>query len=158
MPVTDDEFRAALGHFASGVTVVTSHDAGGRPHGITVSAFSSVSLTPPLVAVCIDRTCTSHEAIAQSGRFVVNILADDQEVLSRHFSSRLADKFDGIAFAPGAEGIPVLAGTLANLECRTRSTFDGGDHTIFIGEVEHTHIAGGAPLLYYRGGYARLVH
>jgi flavin reductase (DIM6/NTAB) family NADH-FMN oxidoreductase RutF len=157
MPVPNDEFRAALGRFASGITVVTSHDDAGNWHGITVSAFSSVSLDPPLVAVCIDRATASHDAIAKSGVFVVNILADDQEILSRHFSSRLADKFDGIAFQPGIDGVPVLSGTLANLECRVTLSHDGGDHTIYLGEVERVRIADGSPLLYYRGGYALLV-
>jgi flavin reductase (DIM6/NTAB) family NADH-FMN oxidoreductase RutF len=157
MPVNHDEFRAALGRFATGVTVVTSLDGDGRWHGMTVSAFASVSLEPPLVEICVDRVTATHTAISQTGVFVVNILADDQEVLSRHFSSQRADKFDGIAFQPGIEGIPVLAGTIANLECRVKHTYDGGDHTIFVGEVEHVRLADGSPLLYFRGGYARLV-
>ena len=157
MPVNHDEFRAALGRFATGVTVVTSLDEDGRWHGMTVSAFASVSLEPPLVEICVDRVTATHNAISQTGVFVVNILADDQEVLSRHFSSQRADKFDGIAFQPGIEGIPVLAGTIANLECRVKHTYDGGDHTIFVGEVEQVRLADGSPLLYFRGGYARLV-
>ncbi|MEO6393317.1 MAG: flavin reductase family protein [Pyrinomonadaceae bacterium] len=157
MPVSNDEFRAVLGRFASGVTVVTTIDAEDRPRGMTVSAFSSISLDPPLVAVSIDRGTASHAAITHSGVFVVNILADDQEVLSRHFASATADKFEGIAFSSGLEGIPVLTGTLATLECRTKHVYEGGDHTIFVAEVEQARIADGAPLLYFRGGYARLV-
>lgn len=157
MSVSHDEFRAALGRFASGITVVTSHDAAGNWHGITVSAFSSVSLDPPLVSVCIDRNTISHQAIAKSGVFVVNVLADGQEILSRHFSSPLADKFDGIAYELGIDGVPVLSDTLASLECRVTLSHDGGDHSIFLGEVERVRIADGSPLLYFRGGYARLV-
>jgi flavin reductase (DIM6/NTAB) family NADH-FMN oxidoreductase RutF len=157
MPVSTDEFRAALGRFASGVTVVTTLDAEDHPRGLTVSAFSSISLEPPLIAVSIDRATISHAAIAQRGLFVVNILADDQEVLSRHFASPTADKFEGIAFTTGQNGIPVLTGTLATLECRTKHVYDGGDHTIFVAEVEQSRLADGSPLLYFRGGYARLV-
>lgn len=157
MPVSNDEFRAVLGRFASGVTVVTTIDAENRPRGLTVSAFSSISLDPPLIAVSIDCGTTSHAAITHRGTFVVNILADDQEVLSRHFASATTDKFEGIAFTSGLEGIPVLTGTLGTLECRTKHVYDGGDHTIFVAEVEQARIADGGPLLYFRGGYARLV-
>lgn len=156
MPVTTDEFRAALGRFASGVTVVTTRDKQGQMHGLTVSAFNSLSLTPPLVLICIERETASHDAFSEAGAFVVNILTAEQETLSRHFATPLEDKFAGIAYHKGINDIPVLENTLANLECRIIQSFEGGDHTIFVGEVEEVLMRDTPPLVYYRGGYARL--
>lgn len=156
MAVTNEEFRAALGRFASGVTVVTTRDAAGAPHGLTVSAFSSVSLDPPLVLVCIERATASHDSFQECGAFVVNILSANQELVSRHFAAPSEDKFAGIAYRKGLKDIPVLEDALANLQCRLAHSFEGGDHTIFIGEVEEVTLRDDAPLVYFRGGYARL--
>lgn len=157
MPVDKNQFRTALSRFASGVTVVTTRDADAHPLGITVSAFSSLSLEPPLVLVCIDSDAYVHAAFTESGVFVVNILGADQEELSRLFASREPDKFQGLGYHAGIDGAPVLTDALATIECRIRHTYAGGDHTIFVGEVEHTHVRDDAqPLLYYRGGYARV--
>ena len=156
MPITKDEFRTALGRFASGVTVVTTRDAEHKPQGLTVSAFTSLSLDPPLVLICIDNKSGSHSAFLKSGAFVVNLLADDQESLSRHFASKTPDKFAGVVYREGINRMPVLEGALANLECRLVRAHEGGDHTIFIGEIETTTIRGGQPLLYFQGKYARL--
>ncbi len=157
MPVDKIQFRTALSRFASGVTVVTTQDAEQHPVGITVSAFCSVSLEPPLVLVCIDRDAYHHNDFQTSGVFVVNILAADQEHLSRIFASREPDKFADVAYTRGLADVPVLAGALASLECRIRHAYEGGDHTIFVGEVEHTTVReDGHPLVYYRGGYAGL--
>jgi flavin reductase (DIM6/NTAB) family NADH-FMN oxidoreductase RutF len=157
VPVDKNQFRTALSRFASGVTVVTMRDAEQRPLGITVSAFSSVSLEPPLVLVCIDRNAYVHDAFQTSGVFVVNILGAQQEHLSRLFASREPDKFQGLGYSAGLEGAPVLADALATIECRIKHAYEGGDHTIFVGEVEHTTVRDDAqPLLYYRGGYARV--
>ena len=156
MPVDKAEFRTALSRFASGITVVTTRGADQRPHGITVSAFSSLSLEPPLVLICIEKKAAIHNAFNESGAFVANILAEDQERLSRLFASREADKFEGIAYRQGIEGVPVLEGSLASLECRIRHAYEGGDHTIFVGEVEATVTRDGQPLVYFKGGYARL--
>ena len=157
MPVDKNQFRTALSRFASGVTVVTTADADARPLGLTVSAFSSLSLEPPLVLVCIDRDAYIHAALQTSGVFVVNILTTEQEHLSRLFASREPDKFTGVGYTAGNTGAPMLADALAALECRIKAVYEGGDHTIFVGEVEHTHVREDAhPLLYYRGGYANL--
>ncbi len=156
MPVTPDEFRHALSHFASGVAVVTTRDADGKYHGITVSAFSSVSLTPPLVLICIEKTTASHYAFGESGVFVVNILGDMQSPLSERFASPFIDKFDDVEFSPGIDGLPVLNDALASLECHIVSTHDAGDHTIFVGSVEKTTVRNGDPLLHYRGKYAEI--
>lgn len=157
MPVNKTQFRTALSRFASGVTVVTTRDADARPLGITVSAFSSLSLEPPLVLVCIDSGAYVHTAFTESGVFVVNILGAEQEDLSRLFASREPDKFQGLGFTEGINGVPVLSAALANIECRLKHAYEGGDHTIFVGEVENITVReDGHPLLYYRGGYASL--
>ena len=157
MPVDQDEFRMALARFATGVTVVTTRDVTQRPFGMTVSAFSSVSLEPPLVLICIDKTVGSHDALRDSGVFAVNILTEEQEVIARRFSAKDPDRFNGIAYHDGIDGVPVLEDTLASLECRITQMYEGGDHTIFVGEVEVTTTSGhGHPLLYFKGGYASL--
>ena len=151
-------FRAVLGRFASGVTVVTMRDAAGRDHGMTVSAFSSVSLDPPLVLVCIAKDATMFVAIPDATHLAVNILAEGQEALSRRFSSDVDDRFDGVGYVRGNAGSPLLDGTLAAVELRIEARVDAGDHVVLIGRVEHTQVSEEAgPLLYYRGGYGRLV-
>lgn len=155
MPIDQARFRQALGRFASGVTVVTTA-LEGRPYGMTVSSFSSLSLTPPLVLVCIDKTVSSHAVISAAGGFVVNVLEQSQEHLSRRFAAREEDKFNGIAWSSGQLGLPVLDDVLAAIECRLHATLPGGDHTIFVGEVIDAEVGSGAPLLYYRGGYHEL--
>jgi flavin reductase (DIM6/NTAB) family NADH-FMN oxidoreductase RutF len=154
--INKDEFRAALGRFASGVTVVTTRDATGKLHGITVSAFCSVSLAPPLILICIDKHTGSHHAFEQNEFFTVNILREDQQYYSDQFASHLPDKFDGIEFYENNNGIPVLKDVLANLECRRVNAHDNGDHTIFVGAIEKTTITDGKPLVYFHGNYQKL--
>ena len=156
MPVSKDEFRRALGHFASGVTVVTSRCEDGIPRGITVSAFSSLSLDPPLVLICIDRKASLHDYLKEGRYFAVNILADDQELISRRFASKDADRFEGLGYIEGDTGAPLINGALAAIECRVAHSYPGGDHTIIVGEVVATRVTEGHPLAYFRGGYARL--
>jgi flavin reductase (DIM6/NTAB) family NADH-FMN oxidoreductase RutF len=156
MSITKEEFRHALGRFASGVTVVTTKDKTGRLHGITVSAFCSVSLEPPLILICIEKSAGSHYALEESDSFVVNILSEDQQHHSDQFASRLADKFDGIEFLETAAGVPILKDALVNLECRLVNSHDNGDHTIFVGEISKSHVADGNPLIYFHGKYRKL--
>lgn len=156
MPINKDEFRAALGRFASGVTVITTRDSDGNPHGITVSAFCSVSLEPPLVLICIEKSAGSHYAFQESNSFVVNMLRESQQHYSDQFASYFADKFAGIDYEKNADGIPVLKDTLASLECRLVSAHDEGDHTIFVGLVETAAISDGAPLIYFHGNYRKV--
>lgn len=153
MPVSSADFRSALSRFASGVTVVTTKDAAGKRFGITVSAFCSVSLDPPLVLICIEKTTGSHHAFEQSGRFTVNILASNEPHVSDHFASLIEDKFAGIEHAVDEHGVPILQGSLATLQCRLFKTLDGGDHSIFIGEVEHVIVRDADPLVYFKGSY-----
>lgn len=156
MAIGPDEFRHLLSHFASGVTVVTAWDRDGRPTGLTASAFTSVSLTPPLVLVCVDHKAESYPALRAQGRFAVNILTADQEALSRRFASTEADKFNGVEWKVGPAGLPLLPDALAHVECRTVHTYPGGDHTIFVGEVEAATVREGDPLIYYQGHYTQL--
>ena len=153
MPVSLADFRSALSRFASGVTVVTTKDATEKAFGITVSAFCSVSLDPPLVLICIEKTTGSHHAFEQSGRFTVNILASNEVGISDHFASLIEDKFAGIEHAVDEHGIPILTGSLATLQCRLFKSLDGGDHSIFLGEVEHVIVRDAEPLIYFKGSY-----
>ena len=156
MSVTQEAFRAALGSFASGVTVVTTKDARDKLLGITVSAFCSVSLSPPMVLICIEKTASVHDALTRASGFVVNILSAAQEQLARKFSIVDIDRFEGVGFSRSANGYAILDDVLSVIECRRHALHDGGVHTIIIGEVDSSRVEPGAPLLYYRGGYAQL--
>ena len=156
MSVDSAEFRRVLGHFVTGVTVLTTRDATGAPAGLTVNAFASVSLEPPLVLVCVDRASDTHALIEAAGYFAVNVLADGQERVSRRFAEGEGrTRFDGLAWRDEVTGAPVLDDALAWVDCRVRSTCDGGDHTIWIGQVLAGDAREGVPLLFYRGGYGR---
>lgn len=156
MPVDKAEFRAALGHFAAGVTVVTAKFADGQVGGITVTAFTSLSLEPPLVLICIDKRARIHDRLQVGGNFAVNILSQDQELVSRRFASSKEDPFHELGYREGFDGVPVINDTIAAVECRIVQLLPGGDHTIVIGEVEATAVHNDKPLLYFRGGYAQL--
>jgi flavin reductase (DIM6/NTAB) family NADH-FMN oxidoreductase RutF len=157
MTLDPDTFRSVLGRFASGVTVMTMRDASGHDHGMTVSAFCSVSLQPPLVLACIDRTAEMHDLLAPGTPVVFNILAAHQEALSRRFSELEGTRrFDGVGFTRDARGIPVLDDVLAWLICDLVARHDAGDHGIFLAAASDAHVRDMRPLLYYRGGYAEL--
>jgi len=156
LSVSSDEFRAVLGRFPSGVTVVTTRDADGSDHGMTVSAFCSVSLQPPLILICIEKTASAHQALTSAPGFVVNILSARQEQIARRFSIVDIDRFDSIGFTRSSTGYAILEDVLGVIECNRFSISDGGDHTIILGEVETARAETGTPLLYYRGGYAQL--
>ena len=153
MPVSSADFRAALSRFASGVTVVTTKDAAGKTFGITVSAFCSVSLEPPLVLICIEKTTGSHHAFEESGRFTVNILTDEHAPVSEHFATLVEDKFASVDHAVDEHGVPLLPSSLAMLQCSLFKTLDGGDHSIFLGLVEHVIVRDASPLVYFKSGY-----
>ncbi len=150
------DFRHVLGHFATGVTVVTTCDADGRPTGLTASAFTSVSLEPPLVLVCVDHKSQTYPALLERGRFAVNVLSTEQEEVSRRFATTRLDKFDGVPHHMSDLGLPLIDGALARLECTTATTHVEGDHTIFVGVVERASVGTGQPLLYFRGRYDTL--
>lgn len=154
MPVSSEAFRHSLGRFASGVTIVTVKDANNVRHGLTVSAFSSVSLTPPYVLVCIDKRSSSIPVIERAGGFAVNILAEDQRELSNRFASKLEDKFEGVPFTEGPLGHPWLTGAVVQMECSVANQVDAGDHLIFIGQLESTAVhEEKQPLVYFNGQY-----
>lgn len=151
------EFRTALGHFATGITVVTARASNGDLLGVTVNSFNSVSLDPPLVLFSLERRALSLPAFETAGSFAVNILGDSQTHLSQNFARTQGDKWHGIAFDRWETGSPILRGCLAAFDCRTYAIHDGGDHRVFIGEVLRFEAqAEGTPLLYFRGSYTTL--
>lgn len=149
-------FRSVLGRFASGITVVTARSESGEDHGMTVSAFCSVSLEPLLVLICVEHSTVLHDVMINATQFVVNMLASEQESISRRFSERIEDRFDGIGYTRGLTGCAILEGILGYLECNVVTRYPGGDHTIILGRVIAAAANPGSPLLYYRGGYAQL--
>jgi len=149
-----DAFKQVLSHWVTGVTIVTARD-GDRIHGMTVSAFSEVSLEPPLVLVCADKGSNTHPVIAAGRVFAVNVLASDQTELSNRFASKKTEttRFDGLAYATGETGAPLLDGVVANLDCRLVAAHDHGDHVVYVGEVVDLRFHDGEPLLYHSGSY-----
>ncbi len=148
------EFRAALGSFATGVTIVTALDASGRPVGLTANSFNSVSLSPPLVLWSLSKRAGSMPAFTNGSHYAINILAADQRLLAERFASKDVDRFAGVGVRRGAGGVPVLEGSAAVFECFNRSQYEEGDHIIFVGEVEHCERREGAlPLIYHGGRY-----
>ena len=153
MPVDGKEFRRLLGHFAAGVTIITTKSGDDEPYGLTATAFSSVSLEPPLVLVCVDKKSETHPHFGASGVYGVNFLTSEQVNLSNRFAKSGGDKFEGVEWTRGSIGVPLLAGALVHLECRISDTVDAGDHTIFIGRVEAGSVHEGDPLLHFNGAY-----
>lgn len=145
-------FRTVLGHFASGVVIVTGASPGG-PLGFTCQSFFSVSLDPPLVAIAPGRVSTSWPPIHETGRFCVNVLTEDQESLSRSFAVSGGEKFSGVGWTPGPSGSPVLTGCLAWIDCTVAAVHDAGDHLLVLGRVSEMGYSNGRPLLFYRGGF-----
>lgn len=145
--------RQVLGAFVTGVTVITTVDADGRPHGLTANSFSSVSLDPPLILWSQSLTAPSHPVFRSADRFVVNILADDQVEVSNRFARGGADKFAGCKTSPGLGGVPLIEGCAAYLECRRIDSFPGGDHVVFLGQVERIERTGRQPLVFGGGRY-----
>jgi flavin reductase (DIM6/NTAB) family NADH-FMN oxidoreductase RutF len=155
--VSPHEFRAALGRFASGVTVITVPTAEGGVHGMTASAFCSVSLRPPLVLVCVDHLAETYLHLRDRCCFGVSVLKEEQEALSEFFADPernpdVAYRL-GIAYQNMSSGMPVLSDALARLDCTVVESYAAGDHAIFVGRVNEVDLQEGAPLLYFRGRY-----
>jgi flavin reductase (DIM6/NTAB) family NADH-FMN oxidoreductase RutF len=157
--VDTSEFRRVMGHFPTGVVVVTSRQPDGQLCGLTVNAFCSVSLQPALVLVCIDGEADSHDCIRETGVFAVSVLDERKgELLSRRFAGdRVEDKFAGVAYREEVTGAPVLDASIAWLDCHVVQAIPAGDHTVFLGEVVAADAQEGQPLVYYRGGYGRFI-
>ena len=150
-----NEFRDVIGHFASGVTIITAVHEGQR-YGTTASAVSSLSLEPPMLLVCLNKTSTTGQAIGAAGRFAVNILREDQPDAAMQFAMKGGDKFEGLKITEGISGAPLLEDALATCECRVVEDVTGGTHSVFLAEVDHASAQPGAPLAYFRGRFGRL--
>ena len=151
---SSQEFRASLGMFATGVTIVTARTPAGVLVGLTANSFNSVSLTPPLVLWSLAQAASSMAAFSTGSHYAINILAADQKALAERFASRREDRWTDVAFTEGACGAPLLDGAAATFECFNRSRYEEGDHVIFVGEVERcSHRDGASPLLYHGGKF-----
>ena len=153
MAATADEFKGLLKNYAAGVTIVTAMGADGTPVGATVSAFSSVSVDPPLILVCLNTSSRTARAVRESGSFTVHILEERQGSLASRFASDAADKFAGLAFATGSNGAPLLSECSNRLECTVFSETEAGTHLIFVGNVERLSVAEAEPLIYAKRQY-----
>jgi flavin reductase (DIM6/NTAB) family NADH-FMN oxidoreductase RutF len=148
------QFRAALGMFATGVTIVTARTADGQVIGLTANSFNSVSLSPPLVLWSLSRAAASMAVFSAGSHYAINVLAAEQKPLAERFAMRGVDRWSGVTFDQGVGGAPLLHGAAATFECFNRSRYEEGDHIIFVGEVERcAHRAGASPLLYHGGRY-----
>jgi flavin reductase (DIM6/NTAB) family NADH-FMN oxidoreductase RutF len=151
---SSQEFRAALGMFGTGVTIVTARSADGQLVGLTANSFNSVSLAPPLVLWSLARAAASMAIFSAGSHYAINILAADQKPLAERFALKGADRWSGVSWDMGAGGAPLLHGAAATFECFNRSRYEEGDHVIFVGEVERcAHRAGATPLLFHGGRY-----
>lgn len=151
-----DEFKKALGNYPTGVTVVTTFDQANNPVGLTVNSFASVSLDPLLILWSIDKKSGSYPVFIEAERFTVNILADDQADICSLFASKVENRFGQCEWEESARHLPVLSGSLAQLECKTAQQIDAGDHIIFIGEVIHIHNEDKKPLLYHKRNFGAI--
>ncbi len=149
-------FREVLGHFATGITIVTAIDAG-EPVGFSCQSFAALSLDPPMVILAPAKSSTSWPRIARAGAFCVNILEEHQEAECRAFALSGGDKFSGVDWTPGVTGAPLIDGSLAIVECRLGAIYEGGDHELVTGHVVTLGVGEGSPLLFYRSGFGRFV-
>lgn len=156
MAIEAQELRRVLGHFATGVTVITTKDKEGAPNGLTANAFMSLSLNPPLVLISVDKGATCYSCFELQNGFTVNFLSEAQEEISRRFATKGADKFAGLNWHAGSNGAAIIEGSLGYVECKITQCHDGGDHTIVVGEIVNVSATGDRPLLFFKGKYQRL--
>ena len=156
MAIDGRELRNAMGLFATGVTVITTKDASGEPFGLTANAFSSLSLDPPMLLICVDKEVDCYACFDESKVFGVNFLSVAQEELSTRFATKGIEKFEGLSYSVGELGVALLDGALAHFECRVAHAYEGGDHTIYVGEVQRLVTMEGDPLLFFQGKYRSL--
>jgi flavin reductase (DIM6/NTAB) family NADH-FMN oxidoreductase RutF len=155
MPITADEYKSLMSQWATGITVVTTSGPEGT-HGMTANSFTGVSLQPPLVLVCVDHRARTHEHLQETGLFGIHILHSGQEELAKRCAGLYGEAGNRLGDVPhesGPHGAPLLSDCLVALECRLYATYEGGDHTIFLGEVESTRIGDGTPLLYFNRAF-----
>ena len=158
MTIDRDAQRRIMGHFATGVTVITTGDRTGAEWGMTANSVTSLSLDPPLVLFAIDLRNRMIDQLAATPAFAINILRADQEALSHRFAAPGPKNFAGIDITYGASGAPIFADCLGFLDCEVRQRLPGGDHEIVVGKVVGGSLTGGKPLLFYGGGYNRIAH
>jgi flavin reductase (DIM6/NTAB) family NADH-FMN oxidoreductase RutF len=156
MTIEPQELRRVMGHFATGVTVITTKDPEGNPSGLTANAFMSLSLDPPLVLISVDKGAQCYPCFNLQNGFTVNFLSEDQEDVSRRFATKGIDKFAGLQWHIGENGAAILDGALGYVECKITQCHEGGDHTIVVGEVVNAGATGDRPLLFFKGKYQRL--
>jgi flavin reductase (DIM6/NTAB) family NADH-FMN oxidoreductase RutF len=156
LTINHQNLRRVMGHFATGVTVVTTRDKEGAFFGLTANAFTSLSLDPPLVLICVDRTVQCYSCFEESKLFAVNILSEEQEGISRRFATKGIEKFAGLNWRIGDNGLALLDDAVGHIECRIVQSHEGGDHTIMVGEVLSAGAGGDRPLLFFKGKYCRL--
>ncbi len=156
MAIDPRELRNVYGAFATGVTIITTKDTNGKPFGLTANSYTSLSLDPPLVLVCVDKKVDCYACFEQSKVFAVNFLAEGQDQLSTRFATKGIEKFEGVAIREGSIGVPLLEGTIGYIECTLVNGFEGGDHTIYVGEVQAASASGERPLLFFKGKYRKL--
>jgi flavin reductase (DIM6/NTAB) family NADH-FMN oxidoreductase RutF len=154
--VTSEEFRRACGRFATGVSVATVLDGAGAPHGLTVNSFSSVSLDPPLILICLGLDVATIEHFRKATYFGINVLSDRQQDLSERFATKGRDRFDGVPWHSGMTGVPLIPGGLARIECAVHRRVLMGDHEIFVGEMLRAQFGEGTPLIYFASTYRRI--
>jgi 3-hydroxy-9,10-secoandrosta-1,3,5(10)-triene-9,17-dione monooxygenase reductase component len=150
------ELRRVMGHFATGVTVITTKDKDGGPNGLTANAFMSLSLSPPLIVISVDKGAACYTCFEPQNGFTVNFLSEGQEEISRRFATKGIDKFAGLQWKEGNNGAAILDGILGHVECKITQCYDGGDHTIVLGEVLNVNATGERPLLFFKGKYQKL--
>ncbi|MBL8228560.1 MAG: flavin reductase family protein [Bryobacterales bacterium] len=150
-------FRQACGQFATGVAIAAVTDSSGTPHGLTINSFTSVSMKPPLVLICIDKRAAILDRFLEASHYSVNILPVEHEELSNRFATSREDRFNGVSWRSGVTGAPLIDGSIAALECETAQVIDAGDHSILIAEAVAAEVTGGVPLVYLRGRYTLTV-
>lgn len=156
MTIEPQELRRVMGHFATGVTVITTKDKDGTPQGLTANAFMSLSLNPPLILISVDKAATCYACFEPQNGFTVNFLSEAQEEISRRFATKGVDKFAGLQWKEGNNGAAILDGILGHVECKITQCYDGGDHTIVLGEIVNVSATGERPLLFFKGKYQKL--
>lgn len=156
MTIESQELRRVMGHFATGVTVITTKDKDGTPQGLTANAFMSLSLNPPLILISVDKGATCYACFEPQNGFTVNFLSEEQEEISRRFATKGVDKFAGLQWKEGNNGAAILDGILGHVECKIAQCYDGGDHTIVLGEIVNVGATGERPLLFFKGKYQKL--
>src|SRR5208283_4147154 len=155
-PLSCEEFKRACGRFPTGITIATVRDTQGTPHGLTVNSFTSVSLDPPLISICLGHAVSLIETFRAASYFGINVLAENQQAISERFARKGYDRFEGIEWESGANGVPLIAGVLAAMECCTMERIRAGDHDIFLARMVTARVGHGKPLVYFASAYRRL--